>query len=63
MRGAVAAIAVNTVRDAVRNRVLYILVFFSLVMIGTSVALGLKFLALCRLGAMVKVDDVEHRRV
>jgi len=40
VRGAVAAIAVNTVRDAVRNRVLYILVFFSLVMIGTSVALA-----------------------
>jgi ABC-type transport system involved in multi-copper enzyme maturation permease subunit len=36
----VAAIAVNTVRDAVRNRVLYILVFFSLVMIGTSVVLA-----------------------
>lgn len=40
MRGAVAAIAANTVRDAVRNRVLYILVFFSLVMIGTSLALA-----------------------
>ena len=40
MRGATAAIAANTVRDAVRNRVLYILVFFSLVMIGTSVALA-----------------------
>lgn len=40
MRGALAAIAANTVRDAVRNRVLYILVFFSLVMIGTSVALA-----------------------
>ncbi len=40
MRGAVAAIAANTVRDAVRNRVLYILVFFALVMIGTSVGLA-----------------------
>lgn len=40
MRGAVAAIAANTVRDAVRNRVLYILVFFSLLMIGTSVGLA-----------------------
>ena len=40
MRGAVVAIAANTVRDAVRNRVLYILVFFSLVMIGTSLALA-----------------------
>jgi ABC-type transport system involved in multi-copper enzyme maturation permease subunit len=34
------AIAVNTVRDAVRNKVLYILVFFSLVMIGTSALLA-----------------------
>jgi len=40
VRGAVAAIAANTVRDAVRNRVLYILVFFSLAMIGTSVLLA-----------------------
>jgi ABC-type transport system involved in multi-copper enzyme maturation permease subunit len=36
----VAAIAANTVRDAVRSRVLYALVFFSLVMIGTSVGLA-----------------------
>jgi ABC-type transport system involved in multi-copper enzyme maturation permease subunit len=36
----VIAIAANTVRDAVRNRVLYALVFFSLVMIGTSVVLA-----------------------
>ena len=40
MTGAVLAIATNTVRDALRNRVLYILVFFSLVMIGTSTALS-----------------------
>jgi Cu-processing system permease protein len=40
VNGAVVAIAVNTVRDAVRNRVLYVLVFFSLVMIGTSVLLA-----------------------
>jgi ABC-type transport system involved in multi-copper enzyme maturation permease subunit len=40
VRGAVAAIAANTVRDAVRNRVLYILVFFAVVMIGTSVGLA-----------------------
>ena len=40
MNGAVVAIAANTVRDAVRNRVLYALVFFSLVMIGTSVLLA-----------------------
>jgi ABC-type transport system involved in multi-copper enzyme maturation permease subunit len=36
----IAAIAANTVRDAIRNRVLYILVFFALVMIGTSVVLA-----------------------
>jgi len=36
----IRAIAVNTVRDAVRNKVLYILVFFSLVMIGTSALLA-----------------------
>ncbi len=36
MTEAVAAIAVNTLRDAIRNRVLYILVFFALLMIGTS---------------------------
>jgi ABC-type transport system involved in multi-copper enzyme maturation permease subunit len=40
MKGAVTAIAVNTVRDAVRNRVLYVLVFFAVVMIGTSVLLA-----------------------
>ena len=40
MNRAVVAIAANTVRDAVRNRVLYALVFFSLVMIGTSAVLA-----------------------
>ena len=40
MNGAVVAIAANTVRDAVRNRVLYALVFFALVMIGTSTLLA-----------------------
>ena len=40
MNGAVAAIAANTVREAVRNRVLYVLVFFALVMIGTSALLA-----------------------
>ena len=40
MRGAVSAIAINTVRDAVRNRVLYALVFFAVVMIATSVLLS-----------------------
>jgi ABC-type transport system involved in multi-copper enzyme maturation permease subunit len=34
--GPISAIAQNTVRDAVRSRVLYILLFFSLVMIATS---------------------------
>jgi ABC-type transport system involved in multi-copper enzyme maturation permease subunit len=36
----VVAIAANTMRDAVRSRVLYVLVFFALVMIGTSVLLA-----------------------
>ena len=40
MNGATLAIAINTVRDAVRNRVLYALVFFALVMIGTSALLA-----------------------
>jgi ABC-type transport system involved in multi-copper enzyme maturation permease subunit len=40
VRGALFAIAANTVRDAVRNKVLYILVFFALLMIGTSVLLA-----------------------
>jgi ABC-type transport system involved in multi-copper enzyme maturation permease subunit len=40
VNGAVIAIATNTVRDAVRNRVLYALVFFSLIMIGTSAVLA-----------------------
>lgn len=40
MRPVIAAIAANTVRDAIRNRVLYILVFFAVVMIGTSVLLA-----------------------
>jgi len=35
--GPVVAIAGNTVRDAVRNKVLYILLFFGLVMIAASV--------------------------
>lgn len=37
---AIYAIAENTVRDAVRNKVLYILLFFALVLIGTSVLLA-----------------------
>jgi ABC-type transport system involved in multi-copper enzyme maturation permease subunit len=40
VRGAVVAIAANTVRDAVRSRVLYALVFFALVLIATSALLA-----------------------
>jgi ABC-type transport system involved in multi-copper enzyme maturation permease subunit len=36
----IASIAVNTVREAVRNRVLYVLLFFALVLIGTGVLLS-----------------------
>ena len=38
--GPLLAIAHNTVRDAVRNKVLYILLFFSLLLIATSVLLA-----------------------
>ncbi|MBW2244947.1 MAG: ABC transporter permease subunit [Deltaproteobacteria bacterium] len=37
---AITAIAENTVRDAVRNKVLYILLFFALVLIGASFLLA-----------------------
>ena len=37
---AIWAIATNTIREAVRNKVLYILLFFALVMIGTSFLLA-----------------------
>jgi ABC-type transport system involved in multi-copper enzyme maturation permease subunit len=40
VKGTVVTIAVNSVRDAIRNRVLYILVFFAVLMIGTSVLLA-----------------------
>jgi ABC-type transport system involved in multi-copper enzyme maturation permease subunit len=40
VRGAIAAIAGNTMREAVRSRVLYALVFFAVIMIGTSVLLA-----------------------
>ena len=36
----IGAIAVNTVREAVRSRVLYVLLFFALVLIGTGVLLS-----------------------
>jgi len=36
----IAAIASNTVREAVRNKVLYVLLFFALVLIGTGVLLS-----------------------
>jgi ABC-type transport system involved in multi-copper enzyme maturation permease subunit len=39
-RGAVLAIAGNTVRDAIRSRVLYVLLFFAIVMIATSATLA-----------------------
>jgi ABC-type transport system involved in multi-copper enzyme maturation permease subunit len=38
--GRVFAIAQNTVREAIRNRVLYTLLFFALVLIGTGVLLS-----------------------
>ena len=38
--GPILAIAHNTLRDAVRNRVLYVLLFFSLVMIASSAGLA-----------------------
>ena len=38
--GVISTIAMNTVRDAVRSRVLYILLFFSLIMISASVVLA-----------------------
>ena len=40
MRSAIGAIAGNTVREAVRSRVLYALVFFAVIMIGTSTLLA-----------------------
>jgi ABC-type transport system involved in multi-copper enzyme maturation permease subunit len=39
-RTAVSAIAANTLRDAVRSKVLYVLLFFAIVMIVTSAALA-----------------------
>jgi len=39
-RAAITALAGNTVRDAVRNKVLYILLFFALLLIGTSFLLA-----------------------
>ena len=38
--GRIYAIAVNTVREAIRNRVLYTLLFFALALIGTGVLLA-----------------------
>lgn len=38
--GRIYAIAVNTVREAIRNRVLYTLLFFALALIGTGVVLA-----------------------
>ena len=39
-RTAVTAIAANTLRDAVRSKVLYVLLFFAILMIATSAALA-----------------------
>jgi len=39
-RSAVLAIAANTLRDAIRSRVLYVLLFFAIVMIATSATLA-----------------------
>ncbi len=39
-RTAVTAIAANTLRDAIRSKVLYVLLFFALVMIATSATLA-----------------------
>ena len=36
----IATLAANTVREAVRNRVLYTLVFFAVLLIGTGVLLS-----------------------
>jgi ABC-type transport system involved in multi-copper enzyme maturation permease subunit len=36
----IRTLAANTVREAVRNRVLYVLLFFALVLIGTGVLLS-----------------------
>ena len=40
MIGAPAAVAVNTFREAVRDRVLYNLVFFALLMMGAAILVG-----------------------
>jgi ABC-type transport system involved in multi-copper enzyme maturation permease subunit len=38
--GCIAALAGNTVREAVRNRILYVLLVFSLILIGAGVLVG-----------------------
>lgn len=38
--GCIAALAANTVREAVRNKILYVLLFFSLLVIGAGVLVG-----------------------
>lgn len=46
----IAAIAFNTFKEAVRNRVLYVILFFSLIMIGAS-------------GAISQLSIAEHGRI
>jgi len=47
---AIQAIALNTFREAIRDRVLYLLLFFSLVLIGAS-----RFVALLTIGSQTKI--------
>jgi ABC-type transport system involved in multi-copper enzyme maturation permease subunit len=46
----IVAIAFNTFKEAVRNRVLYVILFFSLIMIGAS-------------GAISQLSITEHGRI
>jgi ABC-type transport system involved in multi-copper enzyme maturation permease subunit len=50
MRGAVAAIAWNTFREAIRDRVLYLLLAFAILVVGTS-----RFLSLLTVGSEEKI--------
>lgn len=50
MRGAVPAIALNTFREAIRDRVLYLLLAFALIVLGTS-----RFLSMLTVGDEEKI--------
>lgn len=50
MRGAVPAIALNTFREAIRDRVLYLLLVFAILVVGTS-----RFLSLLTVGSEEKI--------